>query len=131
TIAGTFGLAINRTNRRVAEAVTVGGVTTTLDLQPGPYLRVTGTNVALSVLGQTLTGTFSFEQSGTGGAATTVLKVSGGTLRLGAGTADLRTLANIAGTFTISSGPDAKIAGTLSATVSLNVPGVTLSGDLD
>ena len=61
--SGTLGLAINNTTARVNERILVGGETLIVDLPAGPYLRVEGTNISLSIAGQSLSGDFSFERS--------------------------------------------------------------------
>ncbi len=123
-LQGTFGLAINRTNARATESVTVGGRTLSIDLPAGPYVRIFGSNVQLAVMGQTLSGDFSVEQN----AGTTRIVASNVTLRLTAGTTELLSITNGAATFLVGSGGG--IAGTLSGTVTLNIPGVTFGGTL-
>ena len=61
--SGTFGIAINTTTAAVNQALTVGDQTITLDLPAGPFLRVSGQGVSLTVLGQTLSGDFAFEKA--------------------------------------------------------------------
>src|SRR5204862_438703 len=63
TFAGTFGVAVNQTARAINERVTVGGTATTLSLDAGSYVRISGTGVTLTVLGQRLSGDFFFEQA--------------------------------------------------------------------
>ena len=58
SFVGTFEVSIN--TLAVAVNETVGGVL--LDVPAGPFLRIEGTNIALTVAGQTLSGNFSFEQ---------------------------------------------------------------------
>ena len=125
TLLGTFGLAINRTNAKVEESVTVGSRTISLDLPAGPFVRIFGTGVQLVVAGQTLSGDFSIEQSGT--PATTKIVASNVRLRIGTGTTDLITITNGSASFLVSSGG---IAGKLSGTVALNIPGITFGGTL-
>ncbi|PYQ02014.1 MAG: hypothetical protein DMF83_24450, partial [Acidobacteria bacterium] len=141
TFSGTFGVAVNQTARAVNERVTVGGTTLTLDLPAGPYVRVEGIGVELNVLGQTLSGNFAFEQitstdNGTSTSRTiTRISASNVTLRLGDGTTDFVTLTDGQGSFVIldipGPSPAAKgLAGQLSGTVGLNVPGVSFTGAL-
>ena len=56
TFAGTFGIAVNSTNAPVSETFMLGDDLVNLDLPVGPYVRVEGTNVELTIAGQTLTG---------------------------------------------------------------------------
>ena len=125
TLLGTFGLAINRTTADVTESIAVGGRTISLNLPAGPYVRIFGTGVQLVVAGQTLSGDFSIEKTAT----TTRIVASKVTLRLGTGTTDLLTITNGSASFLVSTTPSG-IAGTLSGTVTLNVPGVTFAGTL-
>src|SRR5439155_14650945 len=141
TFSGTFGVAVNQTARAVNERITVGGATLTLDLPTGPYVRVEGIGVELNVLGQTLSGNFAFEQitstdTGTSTSRTiTRISATHVTLRLGDGTTDFVTLTDGQGSFVIldipGPSPAAKgLAGQLSGTVGLNVPGVSFTGAL-
>jgi len=122
-LVGTFGIAINKTGHAVDESVTVGGRTIAISLPAGPFLRISGTGAQLSVLGQTLSGNFSVEKTAT---ATTVT-ASNVSLRIGNATTDFVTLTNGQGTFTVAG---VGITGTLSGTVAVNVPGISLSGTL-
>ncbi|MDA8436815.1 MAG: FG-GAP-like repeat-containing protein, partial [Actinomycetales bacterium] len=80
TLTGAIALDVN--TRPVAAVVSTGASTTTT-LPAGPYLRVSGDTVSLTVLGQTLAGSFVVEQvTGAGGAKVVRLGVSGGTLDL-------------------------------------------------
>src|SRR5207245_11414973 len=63
SFSGAMGLTINNTGLAVNETFTVGGTPKTLNLEPGNYVRVNGTAVALTVLGQRLSGDFFFEQT--------------------------------------------------------------------
>jgi hypothetical protein len=84
--SGAFSLYINNTRQAVNETFTVGGETVAMALVAGPYLRVEGDDVVLTVLGQTLSGNFSFEQiTTTGGAKVVRVAVSDVTLELTSG----------------------------------------------
>ena len=63
SFGGTLTLSINSSAAPVSASVAVGGTTVTLNLPAGPYLRVEGTAITLTVLGQTLTGDFSIERA--------------------------------------------------------------------
>ena len=93
----------------------------------GPYVRIFGTGVQLVVAGQTLSGDFAVEQSIVQSVTQTRIVASNVTLRLGTGTTDLLTITNGSASFLVGNGG---IAGTLSGTVALNVPGVTFAGTL-
>ncbi len=126
--AGTFGLSVNQTNRRITETVTVGGRTLVLDVAAGPYTRVFGNGVELTVLGQTLRGDFALESSLDGTTNVVVVAANNVSLSLGG----VLTVTNASGAFllTAKSGGGKALAGRLSGTVALTVPGVTLSGTL-
>ncbi|HXG49304.1 MAG TPA: hypothetical protein VNO52_16895, partial [Methylomirabilota bacterium] len=130
--SGTLGLAINNTSQRVNERVEAGGAMIVIDLPAGPYLRVEGTNISLMVAGQSLTGDFAFERSTStpttpGGMPRTVIRVAAAnvSLRLGNGTTDFVRVSDGRGALLIT---QAGLAGSLAATVELNVPGVEFSG---
>ena len=121
TIAGTI-------------AVNVPGITLTgtlqlqIDTTPGsPYLRVKGTGVSVTVLGQTLSGNFSFTQSGTGAARVTTLTADSVALTLGTASVGI-SLTGGAGSLTISS---AGIVGTISGNVTATLPGFGASFHVD
>jgi hypothetical protein len=59
--AGSFSVELT-TLARVNESLTVGGQQLALALPAGPYLRVAGEGITLTIEGQKLTGNFSFEQ---------------------------------------------------------------------
>ena len=93
---GTFGVTINTTGAPVHQTFMVGLRTVMLDLNGGNFTRVTGQGVALTILGQTLSGDFTLEQlrtlgadglPNTGDGETSVVRVTFQhvTLRLGDG----------------------------------------------
>ena len=118
--SGTFGFAINQTGSAVTQSLSAGGQTVSLNLPAGNYAEVSGTGVVLSVLGQTLTGNFGFESSN----GTVQLTASNVTMSLGDGTTNYLSLTNGQGSFTVNSGANAGVFGTLSGTVGVNVPGI-------
>ena len=83
TFGGTLTLELNTTTAVVNEVFKVGGADVLLALPAGPFVRFAADNVVLDVLGQTLSGDFSFEQSG----GTTTITVSDASLSLGDGVA--------------------------------------------
>ncbi|HEX5859287.1 MAG TPA: hypothetical protein VFY91_14380, partial [Microbacterium sp.] len=123
TIAGSFFLMMNNTNAQVTESVTVGGRSVSLALAAGPYVRVGGTGITLSIAGQSLGGDISFERSG----ATTTIVLANVGLRIGGGGADILTLTGGAGKLVIETGG---MSGTISGTVALTVPGVSASATM-
>jgi hypothetical protein len=149
SFSGSFGIAINQTSRAILEQIQIDDETLTLDLPTGPFLRVEGQSVELNILGQTLSGNFAFEQAVTPGpdgltnlddpsdqvnddnGSITRIGATEVQLRLGDGTTDFVTLTQGQGSFVILdvSGTN-KLAGELSGTVALNIPGVTFYGTL-
>ncbi len=71
TMSGTLSLAINNTDAAVNESYTLNGITQTVNVPAGPYLKFTGDNIALTMtvgggIGSiTVTGDFGFEQKST------------------------------------------------------------------
>ena len=66
---GTFTITFNSTATAVNSSLTVGSDILTLNLPAGPYLRVQGTGIQLSLLGQHVTGDFAFERRRASGRA--------------------------------------------------------------
>ncbi|HEY3485508.1 MAG TPA: hypothetical protein VGK49_08985, partial [Ilumatobacteraceae bacterium] len=79
SFGGAFALKINTTSSSVDDSVTVNNVPLRVQLPAGPYLRVEGTGVNLTVAGVTLSGNFAFEQQ----SGDTVILVSNARLALG------------------------------------------------
>ena len=134
TFAGTFGVAVNTTGVAVNETFTVAGEEIALTLPAGPFVRVEGTGIQLTVATQTLSGDFSFEQmQRVGGGKVVRIAVANGAFELKDGTNTVLSLTNASGNFLIKNGatPAEKgIAGEIRGTVALNIPGVSLSGTL-
>ena len=86
TLGGTFGFAVNQTSVPVQESLSAGGQTVSLNLPAGPFSEITGTGVTLTVLGQTLTGDFSFTHSVNAGVSTDKLTAANVSFSLGSGT---------------------------------------------
>src|SRR6202000_196774 len=124
-LSGTFGFAINQTGQAVAESVTVGGQTVAINAPAGPYLEISATGARLSVLGETLAGTFSIQRQTVGSSTTTEIVASGVTMSLGVGAATFVSLTGGAGEIEVTGGG---LAGTLSGTVATTIPGVGLTG---
>jgi hypothetical protein len=131
TLGGTLAVQINNLTEQVTQTFTVGGVET--DHRPAgrPFLRVEGTDLALGVFGQTLSGDFAFEQitTTTAGQPEESLRISLANveLRLGDGTTDFVRVTEGTGYFlimTTGAGATAKtgIAGQLGAKVALDIP---------
>ncbi|MEN0072261.1 MAG: hypothetical protein AAGC63_14885, partial [Propionicimonas sp.] len=129
-VSGGFALLVNRTGRRVTESVTLAGTTTTLDVAAGPYLKVAGTGITLTIMGQRLSGSVSFEQSGT----TTRIVLQDVSLRLGDGATDLVVISTVGiNEFTLGATagpvPTRFLFGRLRVQVAVTVPGISLGGD--
>ncbi|MCU1583444.1 MAG: hypothetical protein JWO01_2832, partial [Microbacteriaceae bacterium] len=123
TIAGSFFLTMNNTNAQVTESLTVGGRSVSLALVAGPYVRVGGSGVILSIAGQSLSGDISFERLG----ATTTIVLANVAIRIGSGGADILTMTGGAGKLTLAV---VGMSGTITGTVALTVPGVSASATM-
>ncbi|HXG49000.1 MAG TPA: VCBS repeat-containing protein, partial [Methylomirabilota bacterium] len=134
TFTGTFGLAVNTTNAAVMETFQVGGREVTLELAAGPYLRVEGLGVTMSILGQTVSGDFAFERvARQGGGQTVRVAASNVSFEFTDGSSPLLSLTQGRGSFLIQGGATVAnrgLAGEISGTVAVSVPGVSLSGSL-
>ncbi len=64
SLAGAFELRANSSSNPISESVAVMGNQVEFDLIAGPYLRFEGVDVGLGIFGETLTGFFAFEKSG-------------------------------------------------------------------
>ena len=129
--SGTFGLQVNESTQAVTESVVLGDRTLGLNLPAGPYLRIFGRDVVVSVAGQSLRGDVSFSQQGTPGSMTTTIAFDNVSLALGDGTTDLVTLSNGHGSFVLTdAGADKVIMGDLAVTVAVHIPQVSLTGTL-
>jgi hypothetical protein len=126
--SGSFELAVNNTTSAVNGSFTAGGEQVAIDLPAGPYLRIEGTNVQVDILGQHLGGDFAFERAS--GASTTSVRVVAVnvSLSLGGGASPVLEMTNGHGALLMSG---TGIAGSFAGTIALNVPGVTLGGDLE
>ena len=136
SFSGTFGLAINNTASEIDERIQVGAATVRLVLPIGPYLRVEGTGILLTIAGQSLSGNVAFEQlTGPNGAFVKVA-LSEVELAIGDGTKDLLTVSNGQGAVVIYPatplivGDREGIAGSFSGDLALHIPGITLSASV-
>ena len=117
-LAGALTLRVNTTGARVTQTFTVGGVTTTLDIEPGTSFAATG--IAAEVLGQRLSGDFSVTSDG----STTTLTVTKASVSLAGG---LASVSGASATVTLSS---AGATGSFNGTVAFGVAGVSSSATL-
>ncbi len=133
-LTGAFSLAINTTTSTVTESLTVAGSPVSLQVPAGPFLRFSATGAVLDVLGQRLTGDVTIEQVTSygadgipgGGDDGQVLRLAAANVALTLGGATpIVSLANGTGIFVLSA---AGFAGRVSGTVSVLVPGVSLTG---
>lgn len=134
----TITVALNDTAAPYNEIINVNGTTVVLNLPAGPYLKVTATGITtdadltndhaqLEVLGITVTGDLTFEttQTITGGERVVTVAATAIALDLGSAANDLIRVTNGSGAFIITA---AGVAGSSTATVGLNVPGLSLGG---
>src|SRR5256712_8960290 len=120
---GTFGVAINTTVVAVSEQFEVGADTLNLVLPAGPYLRVEGTNVRLTLLGQHIGGDFAFEKA-TGMGSTSIVRVlaQNVSVALGDGATNFVTLDGGFGFFVIRGGTGGGFARGIGGDQSRSVP---------
>ncbi|MCB1127871.1 MAG: hypothetical protein KDM81_15360, partial [Verrucomicrobiae bacterium] len=130
--SGTFSVEINQTTAAVQETLTLAGRTLTLDLPAGKFVKVSGQDVQLTVMGQTLTGDFAFEQLEVTNTRTQAVSkvvrvaVANAGLRLGSPTRDVVVVSGGQGAILLT---DAGFVGEFTAAVRIDVPGVTFSGE--
>ena len=127
-VSASFDLAINSTTSAVDQTFTVGASTVAVNLPGGPYLEFQATGATITVAGQTLSGNLAVQQatSVNVGAPVLAIGVTGGSLSLG-GASPVLTITGATGAVFIE---PTGLAGSISATVGLDVPGVTLTGNL-
>jgi len=119
SLTGAFGVQINTTG----SAVDNSGLG--LNLPAGPYIKVTAASAQLTILGQTLSGSFSVEQRTVEGRKITRIAATNVSLILG-GATPVVSVTQAHGNFLLSSDG---IGGELAAMVDLSgVPGVTFTG---
>jgi len=128
-LSGTFSLTLNGTMSSTASRmVNVNGTLVEIPMLPaGPYLRLTGEEVELEVLGVELTGTFVVEQktTDTGGEKVVTIGAADVELPLGSLTGNLVNVTDVEAAFILTGDG---IAGQGTAMATLDVPGVTLGG---
>ncbi len=126
-LSGTFSVTLNDTALAYNQSVNVNGTTVTVNVPAGPYLRVTGVGANLTVQGIGIAGNFTFErkQTTTGGERVVTVAASAVSLDLGSTANDLISVTNGSGAFIITADG---LAGTSTATVGINVSGVSLAG---
>ena len=126
-LSGVFTVTLNDTASAYNQSVDVNGTTVTVNVPAGPYLRVTGVGANLTVQDIGITGSFTFErkQTTTGGERVVTVAASAVSLDLGSTANDLISVTNGSGAFIIAADG---LAGTSTATVGINVSGVSLAG---
>ena len=128
SVSGTLEIQLNTGPMAVHETLRVGVVPVQVQLPQGPYLRVAGTGVGLTLVGQTLSGDFAFERTlDAGGHAIVRLQASNVSAGLGGNGTPVLALTGGSGSLVVTS---TGTAGQLSGNVVLNVPGVSLSGTI-
>lgn len=138
SVDGVFSVTLNDTAVAYNQTVNVNGTTVVVNVPAGPYLRVTATGITtdadttndhaeLEIMGITLTGDYVFErkQTTTGGERVVTVAASAVSLDLGSTVNDLVSVTNGLGAFIIT---NSGVAGTATATVTLGVPSLSLSG---
>jgi Ca2+-binding RTX toxin-like protein len=128
-LTGTFSLTLNDTSSYFGSLpLDVNGTMVTIPALPaGPYVRVTGEDAELEILGISLSGDFTLEQkeTTTGGEKVVTVGFANVAFPLGTLTANLLNVSSLSGAFIITNDG---VAGMGSGAVTLNVPGVILTG---
>jgi hypothetical protein len=126
--AGTFGLDVNTTGSAVNESFTADGKAVSIVLPSGPYIRIDGTDLALTLMGQTLSGDLAFEKvSDEKGVSIIRLGATNIRFSISDGATDLVSLTNGQGSMILTA---QGLAGELTGSVAVAVPGLTVSGSL-
>ncbi|MGH2926717.1 MAG: beta strand repeat-containing protein, partial [Solirubrobacteraceae bacterium] len=142
---GSFSVTLNTllsgsTPQQVDQTFTIGGTTQTLTLPAGHYIDVAVTGAGLAIAGQTLKADLTVSDSanlnsdgtlatGAGAGDTIVITLANGSLSLGTGTRTLVSVSDASGSLTISSDPAHEgVYGTLTATITTQIPDVTFGG---
>ncbi|MDA7659737.1 hypothetical protein N8651_03915, partial [Akkermansiaceae bacterium] len=119
--SGSYRLQIN-TGNEIAESFSVGNVTRGVSIPEGPFVRIAGIGTELSILDQTVSGNFYFEQNTNGEVIASATEVEA---NFGDGALQL---INGEGIISINA---AGLAASMRGGISLNVPDVAISADLD
>ena len=124
-----LSVAINTTGAAVARSITFGSTTAYLALESGPYLRLDGTGITLTVLGQSITADVSVERTtASDGSTVTVIGLERVGLSFGTSNGYGVTLTGGSGALVLATGG---VAGRISGQVGLTLPaGVSASGSL-
>src|SRR5262249_22987450 len=88
-LAGPLEVPINETADVVSGTFLVGDQTVLINLPAGPFLRIAGTNVNATILGQTLSGDFVFEKTTSNGSPIVKVAITNVHVGLGDGTTEL------------------------------------------
>ena len=124
---GSLDLQVNTTTAAVSQSVSLGGTTVQLSVPAGPYLRLVGHSISLTVAGQTVSGDFDLEQAVQGTATVTRITASNIQASFGDGSTSYVTLAGGSGILVLTG---SNVAGQIGGNVSVAIPGVTLTGTL-
>ena len=122
SLSGAFHVDVNTLGSAVDQTVTSGGIPTRINLPAGPFVRVAGAGTQFQILGQTLSGDFSFSQAN---ASTVQVAAANASLALGDGTTALVSIRIASGTLAITS---SGLTATLSGSAATTLPGLAFSG---
>ena len=131
TFDGTLSLAVNTTPTAVIDQVVLGGGSTiALNIPAGPFLRFEGSGVQVTIGGQTLGGDIVLERGSVPGPGSTTVAVTRIAFRnvsaaFGDGVTNVVSLSGGLGIFVLR---PAGLAGSISGTVAVTVPGASLVG---
>ena len=116
-----FAIAVNTTNAAVDRTFSLNGDTVDIDLEAGPYLRVDGDGIDVTIAGQSFTGDVAFEQATDLDSGESIVTVgfSNVTLDIASGDDSIISLTGGEGLFIVA---PAGLAGRLGGTVELSIP---------
>jgi hypothetical protein len=121
SLTGALKLQLNTTTTAVQTSLVVGGQTLSLDVPPGPYIRLAGIGIQATIGGNTISGNFFFDQRhNENNDAITRLAISNGQVTVAG-----NTLNHLEGGLVIK---PTGIAGVITGDISLGGAGVTVGG---
>src|SRR5690606_9336440 len=121
--SGTFAFEINTTGAAINETFTFRGQSRTFSMAEGPYVRIVGSSVSIDVLGQSIAGSFIFEQTHTGDIVVAASEV---TATFGDGADAVVGFSDGQGAILLTAGG---AAAAIRGSVTVNLPSISASGE--
>ena len=142
SFAGSFAVEVNTTGAEVDESFVLGDSTETLKLEDAEFVRIKGTDVSLTIAGQTIAGSFIVESTTdtATGATVVAVAITDAELRFSDGTTNFAVATQTVGSVGLllvrrdasstAETPVNQLAGSFEATLELNVPDVSFDLDI-